>query len=73
MPKNKWRNMFKEAMKDNYHRSKCLFIDQVYHSGHRLLHESLYSYFSIMHKLIWQVWQGQVLKTKNQVKIDNYV
>jgi hypothetical protein len=45
--------MFKEAMMEGYQRFKCLFIDQVYHSGHKQRHEALYANFSIMHKLIW--------------------
>jgi hypothetical protein len=50
---SKWRSRFKDAMLDGYQRSKCLFIDQVYHSCHNLLHEALYANFSMMHRLIW--------------------
>jgi hypothetical protein len=49
----KWRNMFKDVMKEGYHRTKCLFIDQVYHEGYKWLQEALYANFSIMHKLLW--------------------
>lgn len=45
--------MFKEAMADNYRRTRCLFIDQVYHDGHKFLHEAMFSNFSIIHKMIW--------------------
>jgi hypothetical protein len=47
--------MFRSTMKENYYMSKCLFIDQVYHSGHNRLHEALYANFSAMHKMIWVV------------------
>jgi hypothetical protein len=30
-----------------------IFIDQVYHEGHRFLHEAMFSNFSIMHKTIY--------------------
>jgi hypothetical protein len=53
MTRNKWRNMFKEAMADNYRRTRCLFIDQIFHDGHKLLHEAIFSNFSIMQKMIW--------------------
>jgi hypothetical protein len=55
MTNKKWEYMFRSAVKENYCRMKCLFIDQVYHASHTRLHEAIYANFSIMHKMIWVV------------------
>jgi hypothetical protein len=51
----KWKKKFTESVRDgeNYLRTKCLFIDQVYHEGHKNLYESLYANFSLMHQVFW--------------------
>jgi hypothetical protein len=48
MTSTKWRREFKETMNEGYCRSRCLFIDQVYHAGHKWLHEALYANFSML-------------------------
>jgi hypothetical protein len=52
MDYKRWDYMFRNAMKKNYRRSRCLFIDQIYQSSHNRLHEALYANFSMMHKMI---------------------
>jgi hypothetical protein len=55
MMKHKWETMFKEAVKEDMKglRTDYMFIDQVYHGGHKYLYEALYANFSLFHQVIW--------------------
>jgi hypothetical protein len=71
MTEHKWEMMFKEAVKNNMQdpRTRCMFIVQIYHGGHKNLYESIYANFSLFHQVVWSFRCMMDGKQNDKIKI----
>jgi hypothetical protein len=70
MTERKWELMFTETAKNDMQgpRTRCMFIDQIYHGGHKNLYESLYANFSLFHQVIWSFRSMMYGKQNDKLK-----